>query len=165
MSIEMNIAHYRAILKLHLDDRKRAVVARLLAEAQENLVLANKQAARSNAKRDPVSKQFPSEQTAEKIGRRLLDVIVYVKSGRVGEKLSLGDLIETSEIGDWKMPDFKLARTYAGSHGWLVVQADTLTLTTAGLAAARVFGGWFPIAEGPAAFVRDDIFDRSNGRV
>jgi hypothetical protein len=105
------------------------------------------------------------EQTAEKIGRRLLDVIVYVKSGRVGEKLSLGDLIETSEIGDWKMPDFKLARTYAGSHGWLIVQADTLTLTTAGLAAARVFGGWFPIAEGPAAFVRDDIFDRSNGRV
>ncbi len=48
----------------------------------------------------------------------------------------LDDLAETSEIGDWKMPDFKAACSYAVSQGWLIVQHDTLTLTTAGLAAA-----------------------------
>ncbi len=38
--IRMNIAHYEAQLKLDMDDGKRAVVTRLLAEAKENLVLA-----------------------------------------------------------------------------------------------------------------------------
>jgi hypothetical protein len=37
--ILMNIAHYEAQLKLDMDDGKRSVVTRLLAEAQENLVL------------------------------------------------------------------------------------------------------------------------------
>ena len=50
--------------------------------------------------------------------------------------LTLDDLAETSEIGDWKMPDFKAACAYAASQGWLIVEDDTLTLTTAGLAAA-----------------------------
>jgi len=48
----------------------------------------------------------------------------------------LGDLAETSEVGDWKMPDFRLACTYAASQGWLIVDGNTLTLTTAGSAAA-----------------------------
>ncbi len=48
----------------------------------------------------------------------------------------MNDLVETSEIGDWKMPDFKMACTYAASQGWLIVADDGLTLTTAGLAAA-----------------------------
>ena len=47
----------------------------------------------------------------------------------------LDDLAET-EIGDWKMPHFKAACSYAVSQGWLIVQDDVLTLTTAGLAAA-----------------------------
>jgi hypothetical protein len=47
----------------------------------------------------------------------------------------LDDLAETS-IGDWKMPDFKAACSYAASQGWPIVQGDVLTLTTAGLAAA-----------------------------
>ncbi len=34
------------------------------------------------------------------------------------------------------MPDFKAACSYAASQGWLIVQDDVLTLTTAGLAAA-----------------------------
>ena len=34
------------------------------------------------------------------------------------------------------MPDFKAACAYAASQGWLIVQDDALTLTTAGLAAA-----------------------------
>ena len=47
----------------------------------------------------------------------------------------LDDLAET-EIGDWKMPQFKAACAYAASQGWLVVEDDTLMLTTAGLGAA-----------------------------
>jgi hypothetical protein len=37
--IEMNIAHYEALLKLDLDDGKRSTVNRLLAEAKEKLAL------------------------------------------------------------------------------------------------------------------------------
>ena len=62
--------------------------------------------------------------------------MVYGKRCRIGGTLTLDDLAETSEIGDWKMPDFKAACTYAASQGWLIVEDDTLTLTTAGLAAA-----------------------------
>ena len=47
----------------------------------------------------------------------------------------LDDLAE-AEIRDWKMPQFRAACSYAVSQGWLIVQDDTLTLTTAGLAAA-----------------------------
>jgi hypothetical protein len=50
--------------------------------------------------------------------------------------LTLDDPAETSEVGDWKMPDFKMACAYAASQGWLIVSDATLTLTTAGLAAA-----------------------------
>jgi hypothetical protein len=49
--------------------------------------------------------------------------------------LTLDDLTET-EVGDWKMPTFKMACTYAVSQGWLLVEDDVLTLTTAELAAA-----------------------------
>lgn len=70
------------------------------------------------------------------MGRKLLDVMVYDKSCRIGDSLELSDLAENSEVGDWKMPDFKMACTYAASQGWLVIDRDTLTLTTAGLAAA-----------------------------
>ena len=47
----------------------------------------------------------------------------------------MDDLAETA-IGDWKMPACKAACTYAASQGWLIVEDDGLTLTTAGLAAA-----------------------------
>jgi hypothetical protein len=49
-------------------------------------------------------------------------------------RLTLDDLAET-EVGDWKMPDFKLACAYAVSQGWLIIEDDRLTLTTAGLGA------------------------------
>ena len=65
-----------------------------------------------------------------------LGVAVYDKACRIGGTLSLDDLAETSEIGDWKMPDFRMACSYAASQGWLIVQDDVLTLTTAGLRAA-----------------------------
>ena len=69
-------------------------------------------------------------------GRRLLDIMVYGKNCRIGGKLFLDNLVDTTEIGDWKMPDFRAACTYAACQGWLIVEGDTLTLTTAGLAAA-----------------------------
>jgi hypothetical protein len=70
------------------------------------------------------------------MGRRLLEIVVYDKCCRIGGTLTLNDLAETSEIGDWKMPNFKLAFAYAVGQGWLIVADDALTLTTAGLAAA-----------------------------
>ncbi len=72
---------------------------------------------------------------AEAIARRLLEIIVYDKCCRIGDTLLLNDLAET-EVGDWKMPDFKAACAYAVSQGWLIVEDDVLTLTAAGLAAA-----------------------------
>jgi hypothetical protein len=54
----------------------------------------------------------------------------------IGGTLTLDELAETSEVGDWKMPAFKAACAYAVSQGWLVVEDDALTLTTAGSAAA-----------------------------
>ena len=99
-------------------------------------MLASKGLSQLKSVRCVVSGRLPRERTVEDIGRRLLDVIVYIKNSRVGAKLNLDDLVETTEVGDWKMPDFKLARTYAVSQGWLVVAGDMLTLTTAGLAAA-----------------------------
>jgi hypothetical protein len=70
------------------------------------------------------------------MGRRLLRIVVYDKRCRIGGTLSLDDLAETSEVGDWTMTDFKLACAYAAQQGWLIVGDDVLTLTTAGLAAA-----------------------------
>jgi len=72
----------------------------------------------------------------EAIGRQLLDVVVYAKGCRVGDALTLDDLAETSEVGDWKMPDFKMACSYAAAQGWLIIKGNSLTLTTAGSAAA-----------------------------
>jgi len=38
--IRMNIAHYKALLKLDLDERKRTAIEQLLAETEEALALA-----------------------------------------------------------------------------------------------------------------------------
>ena len=88
-----------------------------------------------NTGRPRTARKHSSKQTAEAIGRRLLEIIVYEKSYRIGGKLSVNDIAET-EIGDWKMPDFKAACSYAASRGWLIVGDDVVTLTVAGLAAA-----------------------------
>ena len=81
------------------------------------------------------TRKHPSKQTPASIGRRLLEIVVYEKACRIGETLSMDDLAET-EIGDWLMPQFRAACTYAASQGWLIVQDDVLTLTVAGLRAA-----------------------------
>jgi hypothetical protein len=86
--------------------------------------------------RPRIARKRPGKQAPETLGRRLLEIVVYDKRCRIGGALTLGELAETSEIGDWKMPDFKAVRAYAVSQGWLIVVDDTLMLTTAGLAAA-----------------------------
>jgi hypothetical protein len=73
---------------------------------------------------------------AEPIARKLLDVIVYDKGCRIGDRLTLDDLIETTDIGDWKMSAFETARTYAAAQGWLAIEGESMRLTTAGSAAA-----------------------------
>jgi hypothetical protein len=134
--IEMNIAHYAAMLKLDLDHRKRSAVKRWLAEANKSLAQANEHGGHLDIDRRRISRKPAGKQRAAAIGRRLLGVVVYAKRCRIGGTLTLNDLAEASEIGDWKMPDFKTACSYAASQGWLIVEDDTLTLTTAGLAAA-----------------------------
>jgi hypothetical protein len=86
--------------------------------------------------RTRIARKRSGQQTPGALGRRLLEIVVYDKCCRIGGKLTLDDLAETSEVGDWKMPDFKMACSYAASQGWLIVRDDMLTLTTAGLAAA-----------------------------
>ncbi len=86
-------------------------------------------------RRGAVKSAQSGKQSAESRGRRLLEIVVYTKHCRIGSKLTLNDL-ETTEIGDWKMPEFKSACVYAASQGWLIVANDTVTLTTAGMAAA-----------------------------
>ena len=92
--------------------------------------------AQQNIERNRTNRKRSSKQAASAIGRKLLEIIVYHETCRIGGKLTVDDLVETSEIGDWKMPDFKMACSYAASQGWLIVADDGLTLTTAGLAAA-----------------------------
>jgi hypothetical protein len=50
-----------------------------------------------------------------------LEIVVYGRHCRIGGRLTLDDLAE-SEIGDWKMPDFKAACAYAVAQGWLIVE-------------------------------------------
>jgi hypothetical protein len=65
-----------------------------------------------------------------------LEIFVYDKQCRIGGTPTLDGLAETSEVHDRKIPDFKAACAYAVSQGWLIVEDDVLTLTTAGLRAA-----------------------------
>jgi hypothetical protein len=86
-------------------------------------------------RRPRIARKRSGQRTPEAIARRLLEIVVYDQRCRVGGTLTLDDLAET-DVGDWKMPTFKAARSYAASQGWLIVRDDMLTLTTAGLAAA-----------------------------
>jgi hypothetical protein len=65
----------------------------------------------------------PGKQTPETIGRRLLEIVVYDKRCRIGGTLTLDDLAETSEVGDWKMSQFNAA-LYSISPSLRVAAAD-----------------------------------------
>ena len=58
-------------------------------------------------RRARIARKRSGQQTPEAIGRRLLEIVVYDKCCRVGGKLTLDDLVETSEVGDWKMPGIR----------------------------------------------------------
>jgi hypothetical protein len=79
-------------------------------------------------------RKAPRKPTAEALGRRLLGHIVYRQNCRRDGQVGL-DHLETTEIGDWSMPDYKAACGYAASQGWLTARNDSLTLAAAGLAA------------------------------
>ena len=112
--------------KLVLVSTTPTAIKRSIGEHTERRITERAQMARNR----------PGEQTAEAIGRRLLEIVVYDKCCRIGGTLTLDDLAETSEVGDWKMPDFRAACSYAAQQGWLIVEGNVLTLTMAGLAAA-----------------------------
>jgi hypothetical protein len=61
-------------------------------------------------------------------------IVVYTKHCRVGGKLTLDDL-EVTEKVIGRCPEFRSACGCAASQGWLVVANDTVTPTTAGMAA------------------------------
>src|SRR3984957_55183 len=92
--------------------------------------------AQQNIGRGRNRRKRPERPTAEAIGRNLLNIVVYAKGCRVGDKVVLDNLAETSEVGDWMMPDFKMACTYAASQVWGLMEGASLALTTAGSAAA-----------------------------
>jgi hypothetical protein len=80
--------------------------------------------AQQNIGRGRTSRDRPDKQAPETTGRRLLEIAVYDKQCRIGGTLTLDDLAETSEVGDWKMPDFRAACSYAASQGWLIAKDD-----------------------------------------
>jgi hypothetical protein len=87
--------------------------------------------------RTPTERSETSRQADSRSNRSATPCdLVYDKRCRIGGTLTLDDLAETAEIGDWKMPDFRAACSFAASQGWLIVKDDALTLTTVGLAAA-----------------------------
>ena len=69
------------------------------------------------------------------LARRLLEILVYERCCRLGDSVQTDEVVET-EIGDWKMPEFKGCCHYAASQGWLTIEGDCLTLAVAGIAAA-----------------------------
>ena len=82
---------------------------------------------RSRIARKHASQQRPAH---------LLEIVVDDNRCSIGGRLNyLDDLAETSEVGDWKMLDYRMACAWTPVQGWLIVEGDTLTLTTAGLAA------------------------------
>src|SRR5689334_7797885 len=67
------------------------------------------------AQRPEIARKRPGKQTAEMIGRRLLEIVVYERCCRIGVTLTLDDLVATSEVGVWEEPASKAGRAYAAS--------------------------------------------------
>jgi hypothetical protein len=84
----------------------------LVAIAITSMMGMGENIAQQNIGRSPSRRKRPGRPTAEAIGRNLLNIIVYAKGCRVGDKVVLDDLAETSEVGDWMMPDFEMANWY-----------------------------------------------------
>ena len=89
----------------------------------------------SNVARRKLAKSADAGQPEQALGRRLLEILVYEICCRPGDKVAT-EQVADSEIGDWKMPQYKAGCSYAVSQGWLIVEENGLVLTTAGMAAA-----------------------------
>jgi hypothetical protein len=74
------------------------------------------------------SHELPKKQAEAVLGDLVTLAARHLKKGHKTRQ-------QTSEVGDWKMPDFKAACSFAVSRGWLVVQGDALALTAAALRA------------------------------
>ena len=90
--------------------------------------------------RPRIARKRPGKQTPEAIGRRLLEIVVYDKRCRIGGTLTLDDLAETPRSVTGRCPTSRPPVRTRRSQGWLIVEDDVLTLTTAGLAAAWATG-------------------------
>ena len=86
--------------------------------------------------RPRIARKRRIKRTPQAMGRRLLEIVVYDKACRIGGTLTLDDLAETPRSVTGRCPTSRPPAAYAASQGWLIVQDDALTLTTAGLAAA-----------------------------
>ena len=86
-------------------------------------------------RRPPIARKRRIKRTAETMGRRLLEIVTYDKSCRIGGTLNLDDRrrLRRSVL---EMPVFKTAVSFAVSQGWVIVEDDTLTLRAAGPARA-----------------------------
>ena len=73
---------------------------------------------------------------SQALARRMLEVLVYELCCRAGDAVRIDEVADTTEVGDWMMPEFKACRDYAVSQGWLIVEEGSLILTNAGMAAA-----------------------------
>jgi hypothetical protein len=89
----------------------------------------------NTSRRKQQARSIEPDRPAQVLGRRLLEVLVYEICCRPGDRIGTGQVAE-SEIGDWKMPQFKAGCSYAVSQGWLIADEDCLILTNAGMAAA-----------------------------
>ena len=122
-----------SIMKNKASDTAWALVKRILETVSGTIVLASDSRHQVDHENSGQSYQTASLRSGRLIARRLLEIIVYDRRCRIGGTLTLDELAETSEVGDWKMPDFTMACACAVSQGWLIVEDDALTLTTAGL--------------------------------
>jgi hypothetical protein len=66
--IKLNIAHYQAMLKLGIDDEKRSVIERLLAEAEEVLTTASKENSRPDIATKKGTARVPSTASKRETG-------------------------------------------------------------------------------------------------
>jgi hypothetical protein len=77
-------------------------------------------------------------ETAEASARHILRLIVGHFHGTPGRVLREASLLRALSGTSWDTEEFAPGRLYALKYGWLSAAAETLTLTSAGYAAAFV---------------------------
>jgi hypothetical protein len=75
-------------------------------------------------------------ETPEQCARHILRLIVGHFHGQPGRVLTDASLLRIFSSDGWKAAGYQLGLLHAVEHGWVSAASDTLTLTTAGFAAA-----------------------------